>query len=47
MKKEKHPMYWLILSFFLLLLTLGAALLALGLMTAGDCRFMNSPVQSI
>ena len=47
MKKEKHPVYRLILICFFVLLALGAALLALGLTVGGEWRFMNSPAQHI
>ncbi len=47
MKKEKHPVYRLILICLLLLLALGAALLALGLTVSGDWRFIQSPTQYV
>ncbi len=31
MKKEKHPVYWLVIAVLVLLLTLGIALLVMGL----------------
>lgn len=36
MKKEKHPVYRLIMALLILLLILGAALLVLGLNLGGD-----------
>ena len=47
MKKEKHPVYRLILFCLLLLLAIGAALLVLGLTVGGDWRFIHSPAQYI
>ncbi len=46
MKKEKHPVYWLILACLLLLLALGVALLALGLLT-GVGRGTGLPFQPV
>ena len=47
MKKEKHPVYRLILCFLILLLALGALLLVLGLQVGVDWRWISSPVQYI
>ena len=47
MKKEKHPVYWLILIFLILLLALGALLLTLGLLTGNVGPFMGQPVRYI
>lgn len=47
MKKEKHPVYRLILVILLLLLGLGVLILTLGLLTGADGRFMSLPVQHI
>ena len=46
MKKEKHPVYWLILSCLLLLLALGVALLALGILT-GAGRGTELPMRPV
>ncbi len=45
-KKEKHPVYRLILSVLILLLALGVLLLVLGLLTGGG-RWAGLPVQYI
>ena len=47
MKKEKHPVYRLILCCLLLLLALGTALLVLGLLAGGNLRWTSGPVQYI
>ncbi len=46
MKKEKHPVYRLILFCLFLLLALGAALLVLGLLT-GAGRGIGLPMQPV
>ncbi len=46
MKKEKHPVYRLILSCLLLLLVLGVALLVLGLLT-GVGRGTGLPMRPV
>ncbi len=46
-KKEKHPVYRLILFCLFLVLVLGVLLLALGLRTGGDWRWTNLPVKYI
>ena len=46
MKKEKHPIYRLILFCLFLLLALGVALLALGLLT-GFGRGTGFPMQPV
>ena len=46
MKKEKHPMYWLLLLFFFLLLTLGVVLLVYGLSHDGNALILG-PGRSI
>ena len=47
MKKEKHPVYRLILIFLILLLALGVLLLTLALLTGNVGPFMSQPVQYI
>ena len=47
MKKEKHPIYWLILFCLILLLALGTLLLVLGLHTGVDWRWISQPVQYV
>ena len=47
MKKEKHPVYRLILFVLILLLALGVLMLTLGLLTGTGRGFMNQPVQYI
>ena len=47
MKKEKHPVYRLILSCLILLLALGVVLLVLGLRVGGDWRWTGLPVQYV
>ena len=46
MKKEKHPVYRLILFCLLLVLGLGLALLILGLLTGGGWQSLG-PVQYV
>ncbi len=47
MKKEKHPVYRLILFCLILLLALGVLLLALGLYLGADGRWTGLPVHYI
>ncbi|MBQ6959429.1 MAG: hypothetical protein IJP78_00465 [Clostridia bacterium] len=47
MKKEKYPVYRLILFILFLLLALGVALLTLGLLTGDGGPFAGLPVQSV
>ena len=47
MKKEKHPIYRLILFCLIMLLALGALLLFLGLQVGEDWRFTSLPVQYV
>ena len=47
MKKEKHPVYRLILFCLILLLALGILLLALGLHAGVDWRWIDQPVQYV
>lgn len=42
MKKEKHPVYRLVMTFLILLLLLGIALLIMGLRLGGDRFILNS-----
>ena len=47
MKKEKHPIYRLILFCLILLLALGILLLVLGLCAGVDGRWISQPVQYV
>ena len=47
MKKEKHPVYRLIMFCLILLLALGALLLFLGLQMGAEWRFTSMPVQYV
>ena len=44
MKKEKHPIYWLIVIVLTLLLALGVLLLIRGLQIGPDALFLTQPM---
>ena len=47
MKKEKHPVYRLILFCLILLLAIGTLLLVLGLRAGVDWRWISQPIQYV